>query len=167
MKIVVMSDSHRIRKTVEMVLEKQPDADMYIHLGDGEAEMHMLSMEKPWLKEKLFYLKGNCDSGFLVDPTLDQLVLTLPYGHKIFAAHGDKYQVKFGTNRIRYEARQVNADIVLYGHTHVRECTYEDGIYIINPGSLGCPRDNMYPGFTLIDVVESGVSVNMVTLSSH
>lgn len=164
MKIIVMSDSHGVRETVEMVLQKQPDADMYIHLGDGEREMHILTMTNPWLKEKLYYLKGNCDSGLLIDPTLNQLVLTLPYGHRLLAAHGDAYQVKFGINRMKHEAKSLNADIVLFGHTHVRSSCYEDGIYIVNPGSLGFPRDDKRPGFALIDVVESGVSVNLVTL---
>lgn len=167
MKIVVMSDSHGVRQTVEMVLQKQPDADMYIHLGDGEREMHVLTMSDPAFGKKLHYLKGNCDSGFLIDPTLNQLVLTLPYGHRLLAAHGDAYQVKFSTNRMKHEAKALHADILLYGHTHMREYRYEDGIHIINPGSLGCPRDGKYPGFALIDVVESGISVNLVELSSH
>lgn len=165
MKIVVMSDSHGVRQTLEMVMKKQPDADMYIHLGDGEREVHTLLMENPALKEKFYYLKGNCDSGFLVDPTLNRLVMTLPNGHKLFAAHGDAYQVKFGTNRMRFDAREAHADIVLYGHTHIRECRYEDGVYIVNPGSLGAPRDGKRPGFALIDVCESGVSVNLVELT--
>ncbi len=166
MKIVVMSDSHGMRRVLELVMQKQPDADMYIHLGDGEREVHAFLMSHPELKEKFHYLKGNCDSGFLVDPTLNQFVMTLPHGHKIFAAHGDAYQVKYGTNRIRYEGREVHADIILYGHTHMRECRYEDGIYIVNPGSLGAPRDGKRPGFALIDVCESGVSVNLVEISS-
>ncbi|MBQ8010255.1 MAG: YfcE family phosphodiesterase [Oscillospiraceae bacterium] len=165
MKIVVMSDSHGVRQTLEMVMNKQPDADLYIHLGDGEREVHAFLMSHPEYQERFRYLCGNCDSGFLVDPTLDKFVMTLPYGHKIFAAHGHAYQVKYGTNRMRFDAREANADIVLYGHTHMREYRYEDGVHIVNPGSLGAPRDGKRPGFALIDVCESGVSVNLVELT--
>ena len=47
MKIVVMSDSHGVRQTLEMVMNKQPDADLYIHLGDGEREVHAFLMSHP------------------------------------------------------------------------------------------------------------------------
>lgn len=164
MKIIVMSDSHGDRRRVEAVLSKHADADLFIHLGDGEREMHMLMLTNPQLKDKLYYLCGNCDRGLLIPETLPQLVLTLPYGHRIFAAHGHYYQVKFGTSRIIHEARAHHADIVLYGHTHVRECRYDDGIYVINPGSIGYPRDGKAPGYVVIDVSESGILPNPIEL---
>ncbi len=164
MKIVVMSDSHGSYSAVKKVFDKHPDADLFIHLGDGEREMNTLLLTNPQLQDKLCYLKGNCDYGHLVFRTENELALTLPFGHRLFAAHGDKYQVKFGPNRMKFEARALNADIMLYGHTHVRECTYEDGLYIINPGSLGCPRDGLRPSYALIDVSESGIMPNIVLL---
>ncbi len=164
MKIIVMSDSHGVGFRVETILKKHSDADFFIHLGDGEREMHTLILSNPTLGSRLYYLQGNCDSGFLISGTQSQLVLTLPYGHRIFAAHGHNYQVKFGTARIVHEARELHADIVLYGHTHVRECSYEDGIYVINPGSLGCPRDGKGPGYVVLDVSESGILPNPVLL---
>ena len=39
MKILVMSDSHGAARTLRAVLEKHRDADLVIHLGDGEREM--------------------------------------------------------------------------------------------------------------------------------
>ncbi len=164
MKIVVISDSHGDRRVVEKILTKHDDAAMFIHLGDGEREMHALLLSRPQLNGCLHYLQGNCDSGFLISGTQSQLILTLPYGHRIFAAHGHNYQVKFGTSRIAYEARMHNADIVLYGHTHARECRYEDGTYIINPGSVSCPRDGRAPCYAVIDISESGVMPNLIDL---
>ncbi len=164
MKIVVMSDSHGDRRNVEKILSKHDDAAMFIHLGDGEREMHALLLSRPQLNGCLHYLQGNCDSGFLISGTRSELILTLPYGHRIFAAHGHSYQVKFGTGRIRQEAKANNADIVLYGHTHVRECSYDNGIYIINPGSVGCPRDGKPPCYAVIDISESGVMPNLIAL---
>ena len=38
MKIVVMSDSHRLFSSIQRIIEAQPDADMYIHLGDAEGK---------------------------------------------------------------------------------------------------------------------------------
>jgi predicted phosphodiesterase len=39
--------------------------------------------------------------------------------------------------------------------------SYEDGIWLLNPGSAGCPRDEKYPSFGTIDVSEYGVLVNI------
>lgn len=164
MKILVMSDSHGAYPVLQRVFEKYGEADLLIHLGDGEREVSRLVQTHPELEKKLYYLKGNCDTGHLVFPTLPSLTLTLPFGHRIFAAHGDYYRVKYGTSRIKYEAESRKADIVLYGHTHVGECRYEDGIYIINPGSLSCPRDGKKPGFVLLDVCKSGILPNTVYL---
>ena len=164
MKILVMSDSHGAARTLRAVLEKHRDADLVIHLGDGEREMAAILRSDPVLQEKLYYLKGNCDSGALIFRTELRLPLALPCGHKIFAAHGDAFQVKFSTRRIEHEASECGADIVLYGHTHVGDCRYENGRYIINPGSLGCPRDGKPPSYVLMDVSEQGVLPNRIFL---
>lgn len=164
MKIVVMSDSHGAASVLRSVIEKHEDADMFIHLGDGEREMHTILRIHPQLSDKLYYLKGNCDGGMLIFRTELRLALALPHGHKIFAAHGDAFQVKFSTKRIEHEAKECGADIVLYGHTHVGDCRYENGTYILNPGSLGCPRDGKPPSYAILDVSESGVMPNMMYL---
>lgn len=164
MKIIVMSDSHGLFSAVQKVVQLHADADMFIHLGDGEREMSRLLHTDPTLADRLYYLKGNCDMGTVIPGTQRSCTIALPFGHKIFAAHGDMFQVKFGTARIAYEARQAGADIVLYGHTHVRDCRYEDGLYILDPGSLGCPRDGGKPSYALISVSEKGILTNIALL---
>ncbi len=164
MKLIVMSDSHGNLRAVQKIFELHEDADLFIHLGDGEREVNTLLQKMPWIQEKLHYIKGNCDSGALIFQTVHQLVLTLPYGHRIFAAHGDYYQVKYSTARMAYEARVHNADLLLYGHSHASDCRYEDGLYIINPGSVSCPRDGKPPSYAVVDVSESGILANIVRL---
>ena len=86
-------------------------------------------------------------------------MIDLPYGHRIFATHGDKFGVKFGTQRLISEARKIGADIVLYGHTHCGENRYEDGIYILNPSSIYNPRDGKPPRYAVISVSEKGILI--------
>lgn len=162
MKIIVMSDSHGESSAVEKVVKLHEDADLFVHLGDGEKEVHLLTQTIPWFAEKLFFLKGNCDSGRLLKPTHTQIIMPLPWRHRFFAAHGDMLQVKYGTARIMHEARKAEADMVFYGHTHTRDCRYEDGLYIINPGSLGCPRDGTPPSYAVISVSSKGILANLV-----
>lgn len=164
MKIVVMSDSHGDADAVRKVVQMHADADLMIHLGDGEREVGLAMEEFPLLVHKLRFLKGNCDYGHLIEPTYDRLIQKLPSGDTIFAAHGDHYQVKYGTARMEHEARQAKAEILLYGHTHTRDCRYEDGLYIINPGSLGCPRDGNPRSYAVISISIKGILPNIVSL---
>ena len=161
MKIIIISDTHGGYKALHEVTLLHKHADMFIHLGDGEKDLYQLFQNEPWAKQKYQCLTGNCDYRKEI-ATYQTLTLDLPYGHKIFAAHGDLLSVKYGTARIVYEAKQHHADIVLYGHTHVSDCRYEDGIYIINPGSLSIPRDGKKPSYALIDISEKGILPNLV-----
>ncbi len=164
MKLIVMSDSHGNLHAVQKLFTLHEDADLFIHLGDGEREVNALLQRMPQIQEKLHYLKGNCDSGLLIFQTMNQLTLTLPYGHRVFAAHGDYYQVKFGTARMAHEAAANHCDLMLYGHSHAADCRYENGIHIINPGSVSCPRDGGAPSYALIDISESGILPNIVRM---
>ncbi|MBR0483878.1 MAG: metallophosphoesterase [Oscillospiraceae bacterium] len=163
MKIIVLSDTHGDYRVLQKIAFLHQEADMFIHLGDGERELYQLFTSQPWAEQKFHCLKGNCDYNQDVK-IYRTLTLDLPYGHRIFAAHGDYFQVKFGTARIVHEARENQADIVLYGHTHISDCRYEDGLYILNPGSLSLPRDGKRPSYALIDVSEKGILPNLVFL---
>ncbi len=163
MKIIIISDTHGAYAKLSKVMQLHQDADRFIHLGDGERDVNTLFLTYPQMRERFYYINGNCDYGLLYEGT-PFLTLDLPYGHRIFAAHGHHFQVKFGTARILYEGKQKQADIILYGHTHVSDCQYENGIYIINPGSLGLPRDGKKPSYALLDISEKGILPNIVFL---
>ena len=61
------------------------------------------------------------------------------------------YNVKFGYENIIAEAKRRNADIVLFGHTHNQYTEYLDGLYIMNPGSVGMNGD-----YGVIDITPKG-----------
>ena len=42
MKIIVFSDSHGSYAAVQSIMDKNPDADMYIFLGDGDSEVEKM-----------------------------------------------------------------------------------------------------------------------------
>jgi putative phosphoesterase len=167
MKIIVMSDSHGIYSSVRKVINLQRDADLFVFLGDGEKDMLKLLQAEPKLEEKFLLAQGNCDSGRLFPQMQPEITYTLPFGHRLFAAHGHAYHVGFGTEYMAFEAKNRNADIVLYGHTHVRDERYEDGIYILNPGSMGIPRDGKKQSYGVISVTERGVLTNIMDIPTY
>lgn len=110
-----------------MALEA-PDA--VIHLGDYETDAQTLMARWPQLP--LYQVCGNCDRGASAPGQLLELE-----GVRLFLTHGHLYQVKYGLLRAELAAREAQADVLLFGHTHRAYCEKKDGLYLLNPGSCG------------------------------
>ena len=150
MRAVVLSDSHGDLRSVLKIVEKHKDADVFIHLGDGRREIEAL-MERCTGKA-FFAVKGNGDFSTSL-PVYD----TVSMGDKkIFLTHGHLYQVKATYLPVCLAARERKADVVLFGHTHTAYEGYDDGLYLLNPGSV---RDGTYG---ILDVTTAGVVTNIV-----
>ena len=158
MKIIVVSDSHgNIRNLTKVLCEYH--ADLYIHLGDGERELDSICRQYP--EKNVYHVLGNCDMASLSD---SELLLCPDDKNVIFAVHGHRIGVKFSLVELKKAARRKGANIVLYGHTHCRYCNYEDGMYIINPGSVSIPRDGNKPSFAVIELLPTGILTNIVDI---
>lgn len=158
MKIIVMSDSHGSSLGLNRIFSKYR-ADLYIHLGDGEYELNLIAAEYP--DRNIVHVKGNCDFASLSE---NELFFMPAENCKVFAVHGHKYDVKYSLETLKKKARSLGANVVLYGHTHERFLDYDDGLYIMNPGSVSCPRDGKAPSFGIIDVSSAGIMTNIVEL---
>lgn len=158
MRIIVMSDSHNNYFAVEKIVRRNLDADMFIHLGDGENDVDRVILRYPEVGSRFIHVRGNCDTG-----SFSQNCEVICAGsHKIFAAHGHLYGVYGGLEILRKNASANGCDIILYGHTHARFQSYEDGVYVMNPGSASSPRDGNLPSFGCIDISEAGVVTHIV-----
>ncbi len=142
MKIYVLSDSHD-SAIFAPFLEICQDADMVIHCGDGNRDVDDL---KSVLSCPVFSVKGNCDFSGQRELLFDVC------GKKIFVTHGDFYGIKNGLSTISFRAKQVKADVVLYGHSHVPDITYKDGVCFINPGSLTQPRGGKVATYCILEI---------------
>ena len=132
MKLCVFSDSHGISDNMlHAVYVEEPDA--VIFLGDGERDLKPLRRRYPSLP--IHAVCGNCDVGFSVP---DKLLLTLE-GVRIFAVHGHRHDVKYdqGLDYLMRSALHEQADVILFGHTHVPYCERREGILLLNPGACG------------------------------
>ena len=165
--LLVVSDIHGNSLNLARVLARQiktPDALLF--LGDGCSDINRAEpFDMP-----LFAVRGNCDMWSLIgmqELTRD-LTVTLG-GYKIFLTHGHAYINSGGVDAIAARGAREGADVVLYGHTHVRyEAHYaagdtvggvrlEKALHVFNPGSLGSPRDGKAPAFGVIEIRENGI----------
>ena len=131
MKLLVISDTHRnIDNAVSLINKLKPD--YVLHLGDVCEDAKRLCDIFP----KLIVLSviGNNDYSLMYPDFPLERVFEIG-GKKIFMCHGHKYRVKLGIYSLLLRAKELNADIALFGHTHEKLLEKEDGIIILNPGS--------------------------------
>lgn len=154
MRILVVSDTHRDYYALNNAVMQQPKAEVVLHLGDGEEEIQRIRLEYP--AKMVVAVRGNCDWGSSL-PVRECLNLE---GKRIFMTHGHLYQVKMGLYNLCCAAREQTADFVLFGHTHQALQDYEDGLYLLNPGSL-----NGYNAtYGIIDLTPAGIVTNVLKL---
>lgn len=149
MRAVVFSDTHGREDAVERILTVQPDADVYVFLGDGMSEVKRVFARHP--EHSLVACPGNCDGG-LSGGSMQTFELG---GYTIGCCHGDRYSVKSTLDRLKTAAREKGASVALFGHTHVPCCEQEDGLWCVNPGNAS--SDLTRVRFALVDVTESGL----------
>lgn len=133
MKLIVFSDTHGINYGMMEAMTLHPNADCYLHLGDGAPDFAELCQSRglPFAA-----VRGNCD--FASELPVE---LTLNFGgFTFYLTHGHICQAKFSTAGLRSRGREVGADVILFGHTHRALLDYESGehpYYLFNPGSAG------------------------------
>lgn len=154
MRIGVISDTHRCISSIEQLGGKISGLDVLIHLGDNVED---ISIIEKYYKGKIINVRGNCD--FSANTPNDRLENI--FGKRIFLTHGHRYAVKENLFKLRYKALEAEADIVLYGHTHIAQIDFEEGIWYINPGSISEPRDGGR-SFAVINVSEDCIEPNII-----
>lgn len=158
MRILVVSDTHGNETALCRVIEAQPTARVVIHLGDGVEEAESAAHAYP--DRKFHLIRGNNDGiAGRHYPTSEELLLG---GKRLFCTHGHGYRVKLGLYDAVCAARERGADMLLFGHTHQPLTDYEDGLYLLNPGSLG------YGGtYAFVDITPAGIAANLALDLPH
>lgn len=157
MRIVVISDSHKRTGVIDKILSAQPQASHVFFLGDNVADIEDFPFLYP--DKKFHIVCGNCD----FYSTVQSVGLEVLNGKRIFYTHGHTYNVKYGLSKLLETAKANNYDIVLYGHTHIAKILYEDGIYIVNPGSPTNPRESK-ASYAVIDITDDGIMPIIISI---
>jgi putative phosphoesterase len=129
----VMSDTHMQKDYIKKGVEKLKECEVIIHLGDNIEDVK--EIEK-YYYEKIISVRGNCD--YCEGASAEKIEII--NNKKFFITHGHNYNVKNTLLNLKYKAEEVQADVVLFGHTHVAVTLFEEGVWIINPGSAGMSR---------------------------
>lgn len=106
---------------------------MVLHGGDYLRDA--LTIKKAYPDIEFHCVAGNCDVGA---PNKEKIIEVC--GKVIFLTHGDLYGVKQSYSKILYKAQEYNADIAVFGHTHIPYFEKIDDIILFNPGSVRYTR---------------------------
>jgi putative phosphoesterase len=151
-KVLIVSDSHGITKELEVLKERhRNEVDLMIHCGDSE----LMVDERPM--DGFAAVRGNCD--YDARYPIDRLEVV--GGKKIFVTHGHKYSVKTSLLRLHYRAREVGADVVCFGHSHILGAEMMDGILFINPGSILLPRERREKTYVILYLLEEKIHLSV------
>ncbi len=147
MKVLVMSDTHGYIANARRAIEKNPEVEIIIHLGDYCRDV--ADLEQLYPNKRFEYVYGNSDFG--VGEIESEKTLELE-GRRIFLTHGHKYSVKWDISRIIAKAEMENAQIALYGHTHIALVEQVCDCMILNPGSISESRSDLSESYAILNI---------------
>ena len=146
MRLLVFSDSHRYGSMVmRKAILNQPTAEAVIFLGDGSDDFK--NCEDLLKGKRIYSVRGNND--FYCDAPKSQVINE---GNiNIYITHGHYDYVKSSLDTLLSNAKSNNCKLALYGHTHLQQIDYVDGIYLFNPGAL------MDYKYGVVDITDKGI----------
>jgi putative phosphoesterase len=145
MRIGIISDSHGKRTALTRAINRLGKIDIIFHLGDLYTDA--IYIENTY-NIKTVYVKGNCD--FSQDTDIYKEVEL--EGKRFFLTHGHMYRVKWGIQYLVQVTSVEKYDMVLFGHTHIPQVSFESGIIFMNPGSSADPRAGKKPTVGLVEI---------------
>lgn len=150
-RIVVFSDTHRSIDNCIRVLDNLIGVDMIIHLGDHVTDAESISYLYPDIE--LIKIRGNNDFDF---STPCETIVECG-GIKLFCCHGHMYSQKSLFNI----ARDEGCSVILRGHTHISAIITQDGITLLNPGSISRPRD-AHCSYGIIEIDDGKIGMDII-----
>jgi len=153
MKLAVFSDTHGNQPLTAQALGLAGRVDLIVHLGDEIDDADFLELLSG---KEVIKVPGNCDFS---TESPREVLLSLG-GKRFLLTHGDRYGVKGGFDRLVRRAAEEKADVVLYGHTHIRSVVTINGTLYVNPGCL--KRGFSDPSFALVSLDDGTVAATIV-----
>lgn len=158
MRILIISDSHGRAKIVTDIIKKHSDIDHIFFLGDTVGDIEAAKEAFP--QKNYHIVMGNCD---IFGNYKKEDIITVE-NTRIFYCHGHRYGVKYTTENIKNAATKNNCTLALFGHSHCSILSYDNGLYLVNPGSVFSGRDGKET-YAIVDVTDSGIMPSILYVS--
>ncbi|MBE6597703.1 MAG: YfcE family phosphodiesterase [Ruminococcaceae bacterium] len=160
---LILSDSHGRTDRIEEAVRRAGKVDQILFLGDLTRDIEGMSFDAPVIS-----VRGNCDGFSLFGDSGIPEERRISVGeYTVLMMHGHTASVKHTTLNAIAKAQAADADVLLFGHTHIPICEYlpegyelygarlKKPLYIFNPGSIGRPAEGR-PSFGIMTVRRGG-----------
>lgn len=142
-RIGLISDTHGVLRPT--VLDVLMGVDRILHAGDvGRADI----LDELEAIAPVSAVYGNTDRGSLQTTLSAQLELELE-GRVVALTHG---HMLGAPNPLTLHAAFPDADVVVYGHTHIAAIDRYEGTLFVNPGAAGPGRFGLKPSLAILDL---------------
>jgi putative phosphoesterase len=148
MKIGVISDTHGSQGSIRKIVDAAGNVDLWLHAGDYSQDAQYVTA---LTGDKVTAVKGNCDGQ--TTAKIDEFIEVC--GKRLWLTHGHRYDVKQGLYELLWWGREYEADIIVYGHSHVPELKWIGDLLVFNPGSALYPRFGQ-PTFGILEINGQG-----------
>lgn len=131
MKILAISDVHGCFERLYRII-KMENPEIILFSGDGYEDV--VDMQYAFPEIKFVCARGNCDynSSFNDEEIIEIL------DKKFFITHGHIYGVKRNYFQIEMRAKELDANVVVFGHTHSPYLKNKEETIYFNPGAVLC-----------------------------
>lgn len=130
MKILLVSDSHRDVKYLYEVVEKE-NPNIIMYAGDYSSDAYDLNLA---FDIPVYIVRGNCDYDDYTGIDIEEIKID-GLG-KVILTHGHLFDVKRNMNSIYTMGVEKNANMVIFGHTHIQHLSKFNNILFVNPGAI-------------------------------
>ncbi|MDY4919758.1 MAG: metallophosphoesterase [Phascolarctobacterium sp.] len=148
MKIGITGDTHSSLQAMRRIVNLTPPVDLWLHTGDHAEDANLLHN---WTGIKTVCVRGNCDI-VANEAKVDEFLVLENF--KVWLTHGHKYIQWNEKTDLGYWAKQLDQDIVIFGHTHVPMCEEYGDPLLINPGSPSRPRGGSKASFAVLTLLK-------------
>lgn len=135
-RILVFSDTHGSITAARSILAESRNIECILHLGDHARDAAELQAAT---NLRVIGVRGNCD----YDSSVPEKQLVTIDGVRILLVHGHRQHAGSSLLHLSLAAQEAEASVVCFGHTHKSLCLYENGLLLLNPGSISQPRDGV------------------------
>ncbi|MDR1840146.1 MAG: YfcE family phosphodiesterase [Treponema sp.] len=155
-KLLVFSDTHGSVQTLKTVFDwakkHSPPNDTICgaaFLGDGISDIQSAANITGFFCDCKF-VRGNNDFGY----SIPEAIVFDFAENRFFMCHGHHHNLYGGYHTLIAAARNTDANVALFGHSHVPFQNTGNGVLLVNPGSVGRPRSRIGSTFAVIECIE-------------
>lgn len=154
MLIGLISDTHGLLRPE--VHDALAGVELILHAGDVCSDT---ILDELMLIAPVYAVYGNCDDPWT--PGLSQKIEMELGGLRVHVSHGHE----LGRPKPAQVAAAYDADVIVYGHTHIPKIERIGSRLVVNPGAAGPKRFSLPATVARLTIVEGRAEAELVTLA--